>query len=383
MTLGESTRRLLARGRLSVARSTTLPLPALRGVLIALLMVTGLSFSGALRPLDDAVYDLLVGLRPFERPPQQRVLLLEAGREATDWRVVTDHLFAAGVQQVGFAIELSAAEVTRLASSPHASRIVVGVPLSEHREHPEAVAIAPPLRAGALFVPAERQGLRREQRRLISERRPPLPTLEAELAGVASGDEVFGVNFNDGPELPRLAAAEVARASPVRQLSEGRTALIGAGADPYALDLHAPGVRRALTPLEFHGLSLDTLLRERAIDRLGPAALLVTLLGLGLLGYLVSMPLRPQQGFMVLFGSLLGWFVAGGLLLHGFNVWLPLTEGIVTGVAVAVIVMHGKLVREDRRLQALARSAQRQLGRWVLPTGFAESEEHWAHVVNL
>jgi hypothetical protein len=112
------------------------------------------------------------------------------------------------------------------------------------------------------------------------------------------------------------------------------------------------------------------------------------LLKLILLGVIGLLSLVVYQWFnldrsswftLVLIGSYLG---LAWLLLHGFQIWIPVVEMAIAQMLMLWMFVRFKLMRDDREMRRIVLQQMARLQDYILPPDFYELDEHWAQVIS-
>ena len=370
-------------------------LPGLRNALLAMLAICLASIFGALEPLDELLYASAVRLVGEQRG-ESRVLLVETAlREAPDWPRLRENLSAAGIDEMVLLDPPPAIALEALANGPGA-RVSIALPVVEDPLLPGELVLAEPrggipaaVESGVLTTLAEHTGFVRRQALAVELRNgrrvPTIEALVARRSGVALPVAPYLINFHHGLSLPRTDAAAVETAPPIAELARSRVVLVGAARAPRQPEFRAPGTvaGHELSALEFHGLALDTLLRQQVVrvPGAGGTTLIILALGSALLLVFQPMQLRSALWSAAVLSALL--LAGSAAALRWLDWWLAPLPGLLVLFAVLAAVFREKAVSASKRINGLMQLATAKLQNRVLPAGFAESSEHWAYVINL
>ncbi|MGH8567363.1 MAG: CHASE2 domain-containing protein, partial [Gammaproteobacteria bacterium] len=263
--------------------------------LLASLAVSALSVTGALRFPDGVAYDVFVALVPAREKTTPQVLLLEAGREemtAGDpvWLRLLSELRRQGARQIVFGF-VPAHGSQDFFEAAGAGDVVLGRSLAgalaADAETPRPLPL-PAAAAGKIFSTAvaafapPQSGVYRYQLVKVALEGGDLPALEVMAArrrhpsGWRAPEQPYLVNFNEGVDrLPIMRVRQALEGELVPELVAGRSVLVAPGRESYPVGLDTPGVgdERPLSPIEFHGYALETLLAGRTIATVPPSGL--------------------------------------------------------------------------------------------------------------
>lgn len=374
-----------------VLRENLRDFPGFISGMVMVAVIWLLSAFSWLETIDHLYYDFVVDSIPQPHSAGHEVMLVETVPTATyDWEFLINRLVTAGARQIVFIAPLTDKDLRSLAASQHAAKLLIGRPLESHESRGVRLPYALPedvankLKVGIAAVPADESGSHRSQ--LSAYRAGPriLPTVEkvaAADAGRPDPSGAFLMNFHRGYELPRISVDRLERESPVAELVNGKTVLVGYALSPYLAQFEGPG--RLLSQLEFHALATDTLLMDKVVRRAGIATKGGLMALLGLLLVLAFQPLRLLSAFWVALTLIAGMVALAWLSLRIFDVWLPTLELSLVTVMVFAMVYRAKAKAEDYRLRQLFTETSGKLEHRLQLTGFAESKEHWIYVVSL
>jgi CHASE2 domain-containing sensor protein len=372
--------------------------------LLVALTVSALSVTGALRFPDGAAYDGFVAVMPAWERTTPRVLLLEAGREeimAGDpiWLRLLSELRRLGASQIVFGFvpeqvsrdffEAAGAGDVVLGRSPAGA--LAGTETPRLLPLPAAAAGKTFPTAVAAFAPP-RSGVYRYQLVKVALEGGDLPALEALAAqlrnpsGWRAPEQPYLVNFNDGVDrLPIMRVRQALEGELVPELVAGRSVLVAPGRGSYPVGLDTPGAgdERPLSPIEFHGYALETLLAGRTIATLPPNGLPALLAVVAL----VNLWLYQRAGLRFAGGVTAALFAVYVLCAYAAlglaRVWVPFVEAVLVLTMQGIALMRRDAGAETRALVALLGEVTARVREWVFPASVHDSPEPWVHLAAL
>ncbi len=234
-------------------------------------------------------------------------------------------------------------------------------------------------------------GVYRSQLAAVNISGKSLQTIEAVAAQQFSENKLFIpepdylVNFMGSTgRLPIISLDKALAGDLIPELVNGRSIVIGS-IEHDGKFLYIPSSRNngLISPLEFHGQALDTLLVDRIIHRLPGIVLLFMLMVMVAVSLLV---------FQRMGSRLSGWFTVGMLVLYGLTVWLaliflqiwiPITELILVQVISFLIFFRRKEIQDDLAMRGVLLETSAKLRDRIFPPSFYQSQEHWSQVITM
>ena len=369
-------------------------------------LIWGLGSSGMLSPAQGFVYDHFARLSSALIPGTGQVLLVELDEEKRDedreqlcLRVV-ELLDEMGARRILFTSSPRDASVDFYVRMRRYRKVIFGRPLLTDPYDPENVRIAAvPKEARDLgvdfalvYVDAGTRGVHRMQRARFAVDGEPHLALEAQalpaerLAEVLGGADRYRVHFLGGVgSLPAIEAARVLEGGLVPELVRGKWVIVGEVSKRLDSGVATPTAagRLKMSPLEFHGHALNTLLTGRVVRDIGPMLRLTLLLVLAFVSCIVY-----QWVDALVAGWITLLMVAATLLLIFvlFNyggVWVPATEICSSQGALLFVALRNKAALSTAWLRALLLSTMSRLQDRYLPTRPGSKAESWALIVNM
>jgi CHASE2 domain-containing sensor protein len=196
----------------------------------------------------------------------------------------------------------------------------------------------------------------------------------------------FPINFAGRPGgIPKTDLSSVLNKTLVSEMVQGKSVLVGFRVPSRFSGVLTPlnPYRPSMTPVEYHGFALDTLISGRTIMWLGEVPKLVLIglvVALGLLLHTLAAP-RLAMTLVLVFIALCS--VAAGVLLLSVGLWLPVLE-IVTSQLVLLTAMSWRRtsVRNEKvREFVLEKSARVILG--SVPGSIFDSPDQWNQLVHM
>jgi len=195
----------------------------------------------------------------------------------------------------------------------------------------------------------------------------------------------FLINFTAGPgAIPRASLQRALAGGLISELVQGRSVLIGPAAGPAQLrqtPLAPPGGMMSLS--ELRARALDTLLRDRVIRLLSPAAQLGLLWLLAFASAIVYGLLPARLGLALTLGLLAGYAALSWLALHVLALWPPLGELVLMQCGVAALTYRYLGQRRDEILHRLMVESNSRLQRELPVASFLSSQDPWPAMIDV
>ncbi|MEW6351000.1 MAG: CHASE2 domain-containing protein [Thermodesulfobacteriota bacterium] len=368
------------------------------------LVVWTLGLIGAFSVLDGIIYDSLVRWAPHEERSDSQVLLVQMDYPARPggddpWLGAISTLEKLGAKQViflFFPVDASRGFYETVRSNPRVFFGVESVLQAADSSPPRFGAIPAQarglgLKTGLLAVPEPVQGVNRlAQAYSVSDGRKleylMVRAARERLGSLPRLPQFFLVNFISRPTgLPKVQLSNLLDQKILKEVVRGRSVVLGYRVPNRFNGLHTPRdpARPRMSPLEFHGLALDTLLSRRTIAETGNLAGLCLIALVIFVCLVVNQILSARMAFLVTAMMIVGVFVAGALVLWWGKAWIPpaqLLAALVLALAVASI-RRSSLQREAIGEFLLDKSAK--AGASLVPESFVQSEDHWNQILHM
>jgi CHASE2 domain-containing sensor protein len=376
------------------------------GGLFALLapgLVWLLSLAGLLDVVTGAAYDRLMRLSarwPRESP---RVVLVELdpqrGVGEPAYRHALDTLESLGARKTVFAFLPSDVSPAFYADAVRRG-VVFGWPVVPDTDDPDQLRLAerppgtevPDGSFGLVAAPPGSDAVHRHAhvRLSVGQRRH----LALEMAAAASLGapvppatvESYLVSFSGGPgSLPAAPLERLLSGGLVSELVQGRTALVGPALGAAQPGLHTPTTSgsQTMSPLEFQGHALDTLLSGRIPRKAGPLAALLLLTAFTLPTLLLYQRLEVRLASWLTLGLLALHGLLAALLFVSLRFFLPVVELMLAQGLLFVLALRGKALLTSQAIDTLLQHLSARLRERLWPTSFYLSPEHWSQVINM
>lgn len=364
--------------------------------LAALIGLWGCSVAGVFELPDGHLYSGLVRLDPAGKKPAQ-VLLVETDRGQDDPQIyaeLSQRLQELGAAQVIFTALPQTGRGDFLRAMAEQPKVLIGrqfqggaggveQSLESWPEGEGAVA-----RSGLVAKPSAAFGLYRRQRALFQVDGQSLPALER-VAAVAAGihplpTDPYWVDFSGGVNrLPLVAADRVLAEGLIAELVKGRHVLIGAGAGMLEPRFYTPAraLEGGITLLQYQGFALDSLLRGAVVGAAGPLTKMLAVLVTAVLCLFLyqNVSCRLSGGLTLLL--LGGYLLLAWALLSFAGIWIPVTEMILTHVALFPLLFTRRAEVENLILQESLLGTSARLQERVFPPSIFQTQDYWAQVV--
>ncbi|MGN7611583.1 hypothetical protein ACQZV8_05790 [Magnetococcales bacterium HHB-1] len=379
------------------------PLRWLLAICLITIVLWGAGAFGFFRAFNHFFYDTFAQWSPIQRKQPVQVLLLEGEAKHLEtsgeaWSNLLESLRSLGAKQIVFLFFPRHAGYyfsDMIANWPHlwfARQIVVGA--TRYRALsleplPPWVKNTPEIQTGIMVsgLPVHQQN-RFQLFNLVLENEQSVTAIEAAITKQKdqSGANHYRINFNGGIEhLPRIRLERALEGGLVESLVKDRTVIIGLRGEHAGTGVIVPTVSadHALTHLEFHAMSLDTLLSERVIRESSEQ---IRLLVLFLITIITTLSCR-WLSIQMIYWLALGTFLVNSLIIWGlvafFHLWFPFMEVLLAEFITVAFVIHQKNRTEALFLSSMVRTLATEVQERFSPPGFFESDEHWTQIITM
>jgi CHASE2 domain-containing sensor protein/signal transduction histidine kinase len=196
----------------------------------------------------------------------------------------------------------------------------------------------------------------------------------------------FPINFAGRPGgIPKTDLSSVLNKTLVSEMVQGRSVLVGFRVPNRFSGVLTPlnPYRPSMTPVEYHGFALDTLISGRTIMWLGGGPSLVLIGSVVALGLLLHnlVASRLAMTFVIAFIALCS--VAVGVLFFSVGLWLPILELITSQLVLVAAMAWRRTSERDEKVREffLEKSARVMLG--SVPGTIFDSPDHWNQLVHM
>ncbi len=378
-----------------------------RGVLVAGLTVVLTWVAGMLDLLsapEGWLYDRLVRVPGLAQSQTPAVLMVEidtsaGGYGGESWNRLLDKLQQLGSRQVVFALVPPNADAEFFRRARDYGNVVFGRKLTAPLHHGDEPVLEPwpvPLEStpppfGVATVPASELGIHRfadASVQLGDEELPTLAVAAARQMGLepAITGTRFLVNFNHGLDwLPTVLMSRVLEDKLISELVAGRSVIVGTRASLSEPGLYTPASRDGthMSTLAFQAFALNTLISETVIHK--PSAWMT----LGLLAAVLLLSLVVYQWIPLVAGAwvasllMIAYAMVAWVLLHGFLIWIPAVELLLTQLLLSGVFIRFRLARDEHEVRRALLDRTATIRAHVLPPSFNTLESHWAQVITL
>ena len=250
----------------------------------------------------------------------------------------------------------------------------------------------PPPPYGLVATPPVQWGAHRSQHAFFNikgQRHPALEVLALQRLAkrrTAFPHHPYPLNFRGGAKrLPKVSLHRLLTHGMAPELIEGRYLLIGPNL-PYAtprwrIPLHAH--ETDLSPLEYHGLALDTLLSGQMTLEFSKATkltLIITLLSANLFLYQLT---SIRLAFWLTISFITFYIMTGWLLFNYGSRFLPIPELALLQLGSFLLVFYEKSVTRERLLGSMLLHITAQTQERTATPSFLTSQAHWSQVVGM
>lgn len=373
--------------------------------IILCLFIWGLSITGFLDTPSSLTYDLFARIAPQQTGGSEDILLVEAeygSRYQGDetWVRLLETLDHKGARQVIFFFfpEAVTADFYQTASS--LEYVYFGREISGHPDEDiDSDLLQPlprqaagyPLQTGVLPPSSVVYGIHRDYQPFVSIDGQPEPHVILLAARERNGEALnppnpFRVDFiGRHRPLPKISLSRIFTEDIIQELIRDKTVLVGF-APPFPFKGYSTPITpdsSSMSPLEYHGLALQTLLNHTELSFPGPWEILaclviVTAIALMMHQYFGSFVLHSMGVLLFILTPLAAW-----LLVVWTKNWFPVIEVLLVYTLFFLLISaRDGLFRNKLALRILLdQSLKRQ--EKIMPKSFFRSEDYWPLVINM
>ncbi|MBC8412866.1 CHASE2 domain-containing protein [bacterium] len=364
--------------------------------LLCALVIWFFGMIGAFSLTDPIIYNELVKLSP-ERSQASDVLLVETEydnglEDGKKWVELVETLRNLEARMIVFTVLPPANAVEFYDFAAGSDDIVLGRQVHESLRDPgifevaKLPASAVNVKEAVVSMPYYEYGVARRQPLRVVYEGLYYSTVVAEAARTAGAlgseltDDMYLINFIGNPGIPRIAMKRVLEGELISDMVSGKTVLVGYKAGTSTAHIFAP-VTRLLSPLQFKGYALNTLLSGKVIREAGSAVslflIVIFVLAVYYLCRVLDIRLAINSIFFLIVASVAGVW---SLLIYG-GIWLPVSEILLGQGLGAFLMLRNKSVVEERAANSILMELSVRLKKKMMPDSFYVSSEYWSQIV--
>ena len=369
------------------------------------LLVWGLSISGLLNTPSSLIYDFFVRITPEQTKASEEILLVEAEYQSRfegdeTWVRLLDTLDHKGAKQVVFLFFPENVSSRFYQTASDLDYVLFGQELTQqsiNKQGTNRLLPLPPqtdgikLRIGALPPPLTAYGIHRDYQVSI-----PLGKRSLSHVTLLAAQERTGKKYNPSNpfridfvgqhrSLPKISLSRVVSEDIIQELIKDKTVLVGF-TPPFPFTGFSTPVTpdsASMSPLEYHGLALQTLLHHTELRFPYSWEILIYLFLLIGLALIVHQTFGPFIHFLMGVLLFLVVPVACWLLLVFTKTWFPIVEFLLTfSLFLLFIFARDRLLRNRIAWQILLDQSLKKKEK-VMPKSFFRSDDYWPLVINM
>lgn len=368
------------------------------------LLAWSLSVTGLLDTPSSLAYDFFVWITPNQTKTSEEILLVEAEYKSRfegdeTWLRLLNTLDQNGAKQVIFFFFPENVSRSFYQTASDLDYVLFGQKLIQQstKKHSNKLLPLPPqtaginLRIGSLPPPLTAHGMHRDYQTNIPLGSQSLTHVTLLAAQGRTGKKYnppnpFRIDFvGQNRTLPKISLARVLSEDIIQELVKDKTVLVGF-TPPFPFSGFSTPVTpdsASTSPLEYHGLALQTLLNHTEL-RFPYSWEILTYLFL-----LISLSLIVHQTFGSFIHFIMGVLlvlvvpVACWLLLVFTKTWFPIVEIFLAfSLFLLFVIARDRLLRNRHAWQILLDQSLKKQEK-VMPKSFFRSEDYWPLVINM
>jgi len=369
------------------------------------LFVWGLSIAGLLNTPSSLIYDFFVRITPEQTKSSEDILLVEAEYKSRfegdeTWVRLLDTLDHKGARQIIFFFFPENVSSSFYQTAADLDYVIFGQELiqqSTKKQHTNKLLPLPPqtaginLRVGALPSPLTAYGMHRDYQARITHGKQSLLHVTLLAAQERTGKKYnppnpFRIDFvGQHRSLPKLSLSRIVSEDIIQELIKDKTVLVGFS-PPFPFTGYSTPITpdsASMSPLEYHGLALQTLLNHTELRFPHSWEILIYLFLLVGLALIVHQTFGPFVHFIMGVLLFLVVPVVCWLLLVFTKTWFPIVEILLTfSLFLLFIVARDRQLRNRLAWQILLDQSLKKQEK-VMPKSFFQSKDYWPLVVNM
>ena len=365
---------------------------------LVVLVVWASDLAGWLVVFDNATYDMVARLlQSCDQPAPATVLCyVDAATAAspTELDMLIEQIACGAPSGIAVTFKNSANRKPRLLrpeSGPWVLRSVdqVETPLITTPPNPRSSPDASP--ACVALLPSSDGGVHRWHLGHVSRGGIDVPTLEtyvANLSGRCSGSvpKRYRIRYRGSAgSLPFVTSEEISQGRVVPSFFKDAVVLLGVRyAGPY-VGVHTPttGNGFLMSPLEYHGHALNTLLTGRPIRDIPPLFQIALLAVVGGLLPLIYRKSRLKPGVWLLLGAGCVTLIGCAVILHFGAIWIRPASLLVLQWCSCFVIWETQVATLQHHTRSFCLDVIANQRRQAWPSQFVASAEPWANVEQL
>ena len=243
----------------------------------------------------------------------------------------------------------------------------------------------------AVTIPPSYHGIHRHQQASYEITGKTYDTIEYKVYRQAVKDNFkhfqkpFLIDFR-GKEnsLPLIDFDRAVAGGLLPQLTSGKYVIIGLNLDDAERKVSTPITpHKGMTPIRFHGHSLDTLLKDNVIMETASWMTLLIIFGIVVINLACYQFISIRMVAWISFPFTLACIVLPWLLLLYMKIWIPLVEILISNLLSVYFVYRKRSITQELSNQKLLIDTTVKLRERYIPESFYDSSEHWNQVISM
>lgn len=371
-------------------------------LVVVMLVMMLATFTGFLSSFDVLFYNLFSRMTPLSSGTDNQVLIVDVPLNRKSdadetWQTLLRKLQMAGARQVVFTFFPPKASTSFYQAAVASKRVVFGRNAWEHQDEPGRLIIEKypeaaeglPVVSGLMLVPKDELGTFRSQYRSVTSAGIRYQSLEnaaiEQLGRKFRNGNFYYVNFLGRlGALPNVGLDRALSGGVIPELVKSKTVLVGFSGSEHQMGLHTPlSGKKELTPLEFHGYALDTLLSGKPVKVLPTWGVFLLAISLVLCGFLVQGILETRFFSWVTFTAIFLFLVLCWAVLAYAHLWIPPVDCLAAFGVTFLVSFRQRSILAERTIGSVLYTLTTRLKQRSMPESFQSSAEYWSQVITL
>ncbi|GAB4542908.1 MAG: hypothetical protein Fur0020_12340 [Thermodesulfovibrionia bacterium] len=246
------------------------------------------------------------------------------------------------------------------------------------------------LKLGIINLPQSHHGVYRYAKTSFSINKEEYPSMESVVINDIKTDvslpHSFLINFNGKFNgLPNIDIDDALSGRLIPELIKDRVVIVGFRSSGAMPSLHTPLSSRGIliSPLEFHGYTLDTILSGRMIKGTNALVRFVIVFGMIIIYITVAQLFRIRLSLILPYSLviLVSYLIVCYILFAYLFIWIPIVEMLTLHIISSTTLFTRKAMMEEEGLRRMLLNTALKIEKRFFPKDFYTTEDHWAQLI--
>ena len=193
------------------------------------------------------------------------------------------------------------------------------------------------------------------------------------------------VNFNGKyGGMPKIPFDRVFSGDIITDLVQGKYIIIGLKKTALVPGLQTPLTPfEGMSPVEFHGYALNTLLSDQAITVIDDRVKLLLIAATGLVVFVLSRLLNTRLFLWTLVPMSAIYAGFSWLVFSYFSIWTPLVELLTAHLLTALVILGRTIIQHEHTARKMLTKTSAKLRERTLPESLYTTQDPWVQIINM